>query len=61
MQTDPFNRSHLTADMLIPDEELKARIVDFVRSQQLKRRGAGLNIQSMEDRIQTTNDEMLID
>ncbi|KAJ0100382.1 hypothetical protein Patl1_21823 [Pistacia atlantica] len=59
--TDPFNRSHLTADMLIPDEELKARIEEFVRSQELKRHGERLNIQSIKDSIQTTNGEMLID
>ncbi|KAK2655850.1 hypothetical protein Ddye_008902 [Dipteronia dyeriana] len=59
--TDPFNRSHLTADMLIPDTELKARIEEFIMSQELKRRGEGLNIQSIKDKIQTTNGEMLID
>ncbi|KAI9153511.1 hypothetical protein LWI28_012482 [Acer negundo] len=59
--TDPFNRSHLTADMLIPDIELKARIEEFIMSQELKRRGEGLNIQSIKDTIQTTNGEMLID
>ncbi|KAK3001229.1 hypothetical protein RJ639_020356 [Escallonia herrerae] len=32
IQTDPFNRSHLTADMLIPDTELKAKIEDFIKS-----------------------------
>ncbi|CAL5370702.1 unnamed protein product [Camellia sinensis] len=35
--TDPFNRSHLTSDMLIPDTELKAKIDEFIRSQELKR------------------------
>ncbi|KAL6954705.1 E3 ubiquitin-protein ligase pub1 [Sarracenia purpurea var. burkii] len=35
--TDPFNRSHLTADMLIPNLEMKAKIEEFIRSQQLKR------------------------
>ncbi|KAJ4707379.1 Ubiquitin conjugation factor like [Melia azedarach] len=59
--TDPFNRSHLTADMLIPDTELKARIEEFIRSQELKRHGEGVNIQSIKDTIQTTNGEMLID
>ncbi|KAK1573086.1 hypothetical protein Q3G72_008580 [Acer saccharum] len=59
--TDPFNRSHLTVDMLIPDTELKARIGEFIMSQELKRRGEGLNIQSIKDTIQTTNGEMLID
>ncbi|ONK60080.1 uncharacterized protein A4U43_C08F13970 [Asparagus officinalis] len=35
--TDPFNRSHLTPDMLIPDVELKAKIEEFIRSQASKR------------------------
>ncbi|KAI4321343.1 hypothetical protein MLD38_034738 [Melastoma candidum] len=39
--TDPFNRSHLTADMLIPAFELKARIEEFVMSQRLKKQGEG--------------------
>ncbi|CAM8986271.1 unnamed protein product [Rhodiola kirilowii] len=30
--TDPFNRSHLTSEMLIPANELRARIEDFVKS-----------------------------
>lgn len=34
--TDPFNRSHLTTDMLIPDTELKQKIEEFVKSQQRK-------------------------
>ncbi|CAH1450793.1 unnamed protein product [Lactuca virosa] len=34
--TDPFNRSHLTPDMLIPDTELKQKIEEFVRLQQRK-------------------------
>ncbi|PKA50695.1 putative ubiquitin conjugation factor E4 [Apostasia shenzhenica] len=34
--TDPFNRSHLTQEMLIPNVELKARIEEFVRSQSLR-------------------------
>lgn len=61
MQTDPFNRSHLTADMLIPNTELKAKIEEFIRSQELMRHGEGLNIQSIKDTIQTTNADMLID
>ncbi|BAU01324.1 hypothetical protein VIGAN_11053400 [Vigna angularis var. angularis] len=59
--TDPFNRSHLTADMLIPNVELKARIEEFVRSQEMKKHGEGLSLQSNKDTIQTTNGEMLID
>ncbi|BAS84794.1 probable ubiquitin conjugation factor E4 [Oryza sativa Japonica Group] len=38
--TDPFNRSHLTQDMLIPDTELKSRIEEFIRSQRSKKRTA---------------------
>ncbi|PWA83692.1 U-box domain-containing protein [Artemisia annua] len=34
--TDPFNRSHLTTDMLIPDTDLKQKIEEFVKSQQRK-------------------------
>ncbi|CAK9231327.1 unnamed protein product [Sphagnum troendelagicum] len=33
-QTDPFNRSVLTSDMLIPDVELKARIDEYLLSRQ---------------------------
>lgn len=40
MQTDPFNRSHLTQDMLIPNTELKLQIEEFVRSQQSRKRPA---------------------
>ncbi|KAG6479780.1 hypothetical protein ZIOFF_063254 [Zingiber officinale] len=32
VMTDPFNRSHLTQDMLILNTELKQRIQDFIRS-----------------------------
>ncbi|XP_058226319.1 probable ubiquitin conjugation factor E4 [Rhododendron vialii] len=35
--TDPFNRSHLTSEMLIPDTELKVKIEEFIRSQGLKK------------------------
>ncbi|KAK9924987.1 hypothetical protein M0R45_033328 [Rubus argutus] len=58
--SDPFNRSHLTADMLIPDNELKARIQEFIRSQESKR-GESLSMQSDKATIQTTSSEMLID
>jgi ubiquitin conjugation factor E4 B len=34
VQTDPFNRSVLTSDMLIPDVELKARIDEYLLSRQ---------------------------
>lgn len=57
--TDPFNRSHLTVDMLIPNTELKARIDEFVRLQESKRY---LNIQSTKTTSpQTTEGKMLID
>lgn len=55
LQTDPFNRSHLTADMLISDVELKAKIEEFIKSQELKRRGEGLSMQSAKTTIQTTD------
>ncbi|XVF60552.1 hypothetical protein PTKIN_Ptkin08bG0057000 [Pterospermum kingtungense] len=35
--TDPFNRSHLTVEMLIPNTELKARSEEFIKSQELER------------------------
>ncbi|KAI5591797.1 hypothetical protein BDE02_04G107800 [Populus trichocarpa] len=59
--TDPFNRSHLTVDMLIPNTELKARIKEFVRSQELKKHGEDFSLQRAKDTIQTTTEEMLID
>ncbi|XP_043723166.1 probable ubiquitin conjugation factor E4 [Telopea speciosissima] len=37
--TDPFNRSHLTQDMLISNVELKARIEEFIRSQEINKHG----------------------
>ncbi|KAI3960816.1 hypothetical protein MKW92_024394 [Papaver armeniacum] len=47
--SDPFNRSHLTQDMLIPDVELKARIEEFIRSQGLKKHTSeGLNKEAMQ-------------
>ncbi|CAA0828388.1 Probable ubiquitin conjugation factor E4 [Striga hermonthica] len=51
--TDPFNRSHLTVDMLIPDVELKAKIEEFIKSQELKRRGEGSSLQNNKATIQT--------
>ncbi|KAL6598275.1 hypothetical protein ACP70R_046440 [Stipagrostis hirtigluma subsp. patula] len=38
--SDPFNRSHLTQDMLIPNTELKSQIEEFIRSQQSRKRTA---------------------
>lgn len=58
LQTDPFNRSHLTPDMLIPDNDLKARIEEFIRSQELKKHGEGLSIPSTKATLQTTTGEM---
>ena len=29
-QSDPFNRSPLTMDMVVPDEELKAKILSWL-------------------------------
>jgi ubiquitin conjugation factor E4 B len=43
LQTDPFNRSHLTQDMLIPNTELKLQIEEFVQSQQLRKRTAAVS------------------
>ncbi|EYU44160.1 hypothetical protein ABFS82_08G027800 [Erythranthe guttata] len=59
--TDPFNRSHLTADMLIPDVELKAKIEEFIKSQELKKRGESLGAQTAKATIQTTDTTTLID
>lgn len=54
LQSDPFNRSHLTADMLIPDMELKAKVEEFIRSRELRRRGEDVSsMQSTKDSIQT--------
>ncbi|XP_057971394.1 probable ubiquitin conjugation factor E4 [Malania oleifera] len=58
--TDPFNRSHLTADMLIPDAELKARIEEFIRSQELKKHTEGLSMQTTKATMQTTNGGMTL-
>jgi ubiquitin conjugation factor E4 B len=60
LQHDPFNRAHLTSDMLIPDIELKAKIDEFVKSHQSKKRTSGED-SSNKERIQTTNSDMLID
>lgn len=34
LQTDPFNRSLLTSDMLVPDVRLKMKIEEFLSSHQ---------------------------
>ncbi|KAM0006921.1 putative U box domain, Zinc finger, RING/FYVE/PHD-type, ubiquitin conjugation factor E4, core [Helianthus debilis subsp. tardiflorus] len=44
--SDPFNRSHLTPDMLIPDTELKHKIEEFVKSQQRKQLGEDVSMQN---------------
>lgn len=59
--TDPFNRSHLTVDMLIPAVELKTKIEEFIRSQQSKKGGESLSVQSTKDTIQTTDTTTLIE
>ncbi|KAK9105120.1 hypothetical protein Scep_021964 [Stephania cephalantha] len=59
--SDPFSRSHLTQEMLVPNTELKQRIEDFVRSQQLRRHG-GPTFQSSKAAEQTGDcDVTLID
>lgn len=61
LQTDPFNRSHLTADMLIPDTQLKAQIDEFIRSRELKPHGEDVSMQTTKRTIQTTDGTPLID
>ncbi|KAL5723047.1 RING-type E3 ubiquitin transferase [Ranunculus cassubicifolius] len=59
--SDPFNRSHLTQDMLIPNVELKARIEEFIRSQELKRHSdGGISMQSDKAAMQTGNVDMTL-
>lgn len=60
LQTDPFNRSHLTSDMLIPNTELKARIEEFIRSQELKKHAEGFAMQQSKAAMQTTPGEMTL-
>ncbi|KMT17300.1 hypothetical protein BVRB_2g039970 isoform A [Beta vulgaris subsp. vulgaris] len=60
--TDPFNRSPLTPDMLIPDHELKSKIEEFVRSHSTRNLDDGINATSAKGTIQTPTTEMqLID
>lgn len=60
--TDPFNRSPLTPDMLIPDHELKSKIEEFVRSHSTRNLDDGINATSTKGTIQTPTTEMqLID
>ncbi|KAJ4815398.1 Ubiquitin conjugation factor E4 A [Rhynchospora pubera] len=41
--TDPFNRSHLTQDMLIPNTELKLRIEEFLRTHKVQSSSIGVD------------------
>lgn len=60
--TDPFNRSHLTPDMLIPDNELKAKIEEFVRTQAARKDGDHVAQHSSKGTIQApTTDRALVD
>lgn len=60
--TDPFNRSPLSSDMLIPDHELKAKIQDFIRSQASRNHDENMQLQSTKVTIQDpTTDMHLID
>ncbi|KAJ8427801.1 hypothetical protein Cgig2_025819 [Carnegiea gigantea] len=60
--TDPFNRSHLTPDMLIPDNELKAKIEEFVRTQAARKDGDRVAQHSSKGTIPApTTDMALID
>ncbi|KAF6171741.1 hypothetical protein GIB67_007262 [Kingdonia uniflora] len=56
--SDPFNRSFLTQDMLIPDVELKARIEAFIRSHEFKKHGGGISMQTTKTTMQSGNDDM---
>ncbi|CAH9090875.1 unnamed protein product [Cuscuta europaea] len=59
--SDPFNRSHLTVDMLIPNTELKAKIEEYVQSHKPKQHGEDLAMQSTKTTIQTMDTSNLID
>ncbi|XP_051208563.1 probable ubiquitin conjugation factor E4 [Lolium perenne] len=47
--TDPFNRSYLTQDMLLPDTDLKLRIQEFIRCQQFRARPAADSVMEEPD------------
>ncbi|KAL8172346.1 hypothetical protein V2J09_024150 [Rumex salicifolius] len=55
--TDPFNRAHLTADMLIPDTELKARIEEFVRGSASL---GGASLQSTKGSLKAPTEDMAL-
>ncbi|KAL3526560.1 hypothetical protein ACH5RR_011216 [Cinchona calisaya] len=59
--TDPFNRSHLSVDMLIPNTELKVKIEEFIHSNEMKQRGEDLSLHNTKATIQTTDTTSLID
>ncbi|XP_073149096.1 probable ubiquitin conjugation factor E4 [Henckelia pumila] len=59
--TDPFNRSHLTGDMLIPNVELKTKIEEFIKSHDIKRHGQDSSMQNTKATIQTTDTTNLIE
>lgn len=46
--------------MLIPNIELKARIEEFIRSQELKKHAEGLTMQQSKAAMQTTTGEMTL-
>ncbi|KAK9742559.1 hypothetical protein RND81_03G182000 [Saponaria officinalis] len=56
--TDPFNRSPLSPDMLIPDNELKARIEEFIRSQAIRYRDEGGHPHITKGTIPTSDTDM---
>ncbi|KAL9258652.1 putative ubiquitin conjugation factor E4, partial [Drosera capensis] len=58
--TDPFNRSHLTPEMLIPDDDLRARIEEFVRSQGKRSVGEGLTLQNDKGILQNPNEDLTL-
>ncbi|KAJ3673125.1 hypothetical protein LUZ60_006499 [Juncus effusus] len=41
--TDPFNRSHLTQEMLVPNTELKSRIEEFLRTHKVPSSSTGVD------------------
>ncbi|XP_077211467.1 putative ubiquitin conjugation factor E4 [Tasmannia lanceolata] len=53
--SDPFNRSYLTQDMVIPNVELKARIEEFIKSQELKKYGQVMDMETTEATLQTVS------
>lgn len=58
--TDPFNRAHLTADMLIPDTELKAKIDEFVRSNNAAYNLGGASVQNTKGSLQAPTEDMTL-